>query len=160
MAKSSAGLLLFRLAGGDRVEVLIVHPGGPFWKNREDHAWSIPKGEYLPEEDPGQAAEREFVEELGLVPPDGTRVDLGEVRQAGGKRVRAWAVQAQDFEAGHAVSNDFEMEWPPGSGRIRSFPEIDRVQWVDSAEARRLLVTGQVELVDRLFERFAPGGPA
>jgi predicted NUDIX family NTP pyrophosphohydrolase len=157
MAKSSAGLLLFRQAGVDRVEVLLVHPGGPFWTNRDDHAWSIPKGEYQADEDPREAAEREFAEELGRVAPGGTRVDLGEIRQAGGKRVRAWAVQAQDFATGLAVSNEFEMEWPPKSGEVRSFPEIDRVEWVDIADARRLLVPGQVELVDRLIERVAGG---
>lgn len=156
MPKLSAGLLLYRLQAHDRVELLLVHPGGPFWEHREDHAWSIPKGEYEPDQDPQQAAEREFVEELGRRAPPGTREDLGEIRQSGGKRVRAWAVRAQDFSADDITSNEFEVEWPPRSGRLQSFPEVDRAEWTDVERARTRLIRGQLEFVDRLLDRIVP----
>ena len=127
MPKLSAGLLLYRVVDGD-VEVLIGHPGGPFWARKDDGAWSIPKGEYTEGEDPWVAAQREFEEELGKPPPQGPRIELAPVRQPSGKVITAFAVRG-DLDITDAVSNTFEMEWPKGSGRIREFPEIDRVGW-------------------------------
>ncbi len=148
MPKRSAGLLLYR-RGADGVEVLIAHPGGPFWARKDDGAWSIPKGEHGADEDPWQAARREFAEELGRPAPDGPRFALGEIRQSGGKVVTAFAVQA-DFDPADARSNTVELEWPRGSGRVIEFPEIDRVQWVDDAVARVKLLRSQVPFLDRL----------
>ena len=153
MPKRSAGLLLYR-GGGDGIEVLIAHPGGPFWARKDDGAWSIPKGEYAADEDPWQAARREFAEELGRPAPDGPRVELGDVRQSGGKIVTAFAVHA-DFDIADARSNTVEMEWPRGSGRMLEFPEIDRVEWVGEAVARVKLLKGQVPLLDRLLAHWA-----
>ena len=153
MTKRSAGLLVYRVTG-EGVLVLLVHPGGPFWAKREDGAWSIPKGEYQPDEDPQAAAIREFQEELGVTPPSTPVVDLGEVRQAGGKLVRAWAV-CGDLDVESVVSNTFEMEWPPRSGRSETFPEVDRAEWCDPSTARRRLVPAQVAFLhalDRLLE--------
>ena len=147
MPKRSAGILLHR-----RGEVLLVHPGGPFWAKRDDGAWSIPKGEYEDGEDPQAAARREFEEELGVAPPPGEARDLGEVRQSGGKRVRAWALQG-DLDVGAVRSNTFEMEWPPRSGTMREFPEVDRAGWFTPEDARAKLVKGQVPLVDALLDR-------
>ena len=152
MVARSAGILLHRRRGGRR-QVLIVHPGGPLWARRDDAAWSIPKGEYGDDEQPWPAACREFAEELGRAVPEGPVTDLGEVRQASGKRVRAFAVAADLDLTGHnvgVVSNTFELEWPPGSGRVRRYPEIDRAEWVDVDLARIKLVAGQVPLLDRL----------
>ena len=148
MTERSAGLLVYRVTG-EEVLVLLVHPGGPFWAKREDGAWSIPKGEYQPDEDPQAAAIREFNEELGVKPPSTPLVDLGEVRQAGGKLVRAWAV-CGDFDVESVVSNTFEMEWPPRSGRSETFPEVDRAEWCDPSTARRRLVPAQVAFLDAL----------
>ncbi len=131
--------------------MLLVHPGGPVWARRDDGVWSIPKGEYEPGEEPLAAARREFEEEVGSPPPGGEAVDLGEIRQKSGKRVRAWAL-AGDLDAASIHSNDFEMEWPPRSGRRQRFPEVDRAQWFDLESARAKLLTAQVELVDRLRE--------
>ena len=150
MPKLSAGLLLYR-SGAAGVELLLVHPGGPFWARRDEGAWSIPKGEYEPGEDPRQRADIEFSEELGSAPPPGPRLDLGEVTQAGGKRVRAWAVHA-DFDTGAFTSNTFEMEWPRGSGVRRTFPEVDRAQWFPLDDARLKIVPGQLPLILRLVE--------
>ncbi|MGH3613709.1 MAG: NUDIX domain-containing protein [Pseudonocardia sp.] len=147
----SAGILLFRPVAGD-LEVLLGHMGGPFWARRDDGAWSMPKGEHSPDEDPRDAAAREFAEELGSPVPSGPLVELGTVRQTSGKRLTAFAVAA-DFDADDIHSNTFDLEWPRGSGRIRSFPEIDRAAWFDTATARRKLVRGQVEFVDRLLAR-------
>lgn len=149
MPRRSAGLLLFRQPGGTELELLIVHPGGPLFARKDDNVWSLPKGEYEPADDPLAAATREFAEELGSPAPDGERLDLGSITQRGGKVVRAWAV-AGDLDASAAVSNEFEMEWPPRSGVRRRFPEIDRAEWVTVAEARRKLVGAQFELVERL----------
>lgn len=150
MPKLSAGLLLYRSVGG-KTEVLLVHPGGPFWARRDDGAWSVPKGEYGPNEDPLGAAIREFKEELGLDPPGDPPVFLGELRQPGGKRVSAWALEGDlDVEAVH--SNTFTMEWPSGSGVPREFPEVDRAGWFGLEAARRKLLPGQVGFVDRLSE--------
>jgi predicted NUDIX family NTP pyrophosphohydrolase len=147
---TSAGLLLYRHTPGGP-EVLIGHMGGPFWSHKEDHAWSIPKGEYGPDEDPQDAAVREFTEELGSAPPAGEMLDLGEARQRTGKLVRAWAREG-DFDATGAVSNDFEMEWPPRSGRMQAFPEIDRAGWFAIDTARTKLVPAQEVFLDRLVE--------
>jgi predicted NUDIX family NTP pyrophosphohydrolase len=132
--------------------VLLVHPGGPAWSRRDLGAWSVPKGEYEDGEEPLAAARREFQEELGSPAPDGPAGDLGEVRLKSGKLVRAWAV-AGDLDAGAIVSNRFEMEWPPRSGRRRKFPEVDRAQWFGLDEARTRLNPAQVALIDRLQER-------
>jgi predicted NUDIX family NTP pyrophosphohydrolase len=128
-----------------------VHPGGPFWVRRDTGAWSIPKGEYAQDEDPLAAARREFEEELGSAPPSGDPTELGEIRQRSGKRVRAWAL-AGDFDAETATSNTFTMEWPPHSGRMTEFPEVDRAQWFSVAQARARIVPAQEELLDRLEE--------
>lgn len=131
--------------------MLLVHPGGPFWAKRDEGAWSIPKGEYESGEEPLAVAEREFAEELGGPPPQGTRVDLGELDQSSAKRVRAWAIEG-DFDAAHTTSNTFEIEWPPKSGRLVTFPEVDRAAWFDLAEARTKLHSGQVGFLNRLSE--------
>jgi len=157
-ARTSAGLLLYRTANG-ALQVLIAHMGGPFWARKDDGAWSIPKGEHDPGEDPRAAAAREFTEELGAAPPAGQWVELGAARQSGGKVVTAYALRG-DFDPATAVSNTFELEWPRGSGRIRSFPEVDRVAWFDLATARTKLVRGQVPLLDRLAEHLASEHPA
>jgi predicted NUDIX family NTP pyrophosphohydrolase len=147
MTKLSAGLLLYR-GEGDGLEVLAGHMGGPFWARKDAGAWSIPKGEYAEGEDPRTAAAREFAEELGAPPPPGPWIDLGEIRQSG-KRVVAFAV-AGDFDPATAVSNTFEVEWPPRSGRMQSFPEIDRVAWFGLDVAAQKLVKAQAELLARL----------
>ncbi|MFN8228331.1 MAG: NUDIX domain-containing protein [Mycobacterium sp.] len=153
MPRRSAGVLLHRGTGTD-LEVLIVHPGGPFWARKDDGAWSIPKGEYTDDEDPWQAARREFAEELGLPVPDGQRVDLGEIRQSAGKVVTAFAVAA-DLDVTETHSNTVELEWPRGSGRLRDFPEVDRVEWVRLEVARVKLLAAQTVFLDRLCERLA-----
>ena len=150
--KLSAGLLLYRRGRQDDaivLEVLLGHMGGPFWSRKDDGAWSIPKGEYGAGEDPFAAAKREFEEELGSAPPLAAYRDLGDVIQPGGKLVTAWAAEA-DFDAAGAVSNTFELEWPPGSGHVQSFPEIDRAGWFTVEVARVKLVRGQRPLLDRL----------
>ncbi len=147
-------MLLYRLRPGGP-EVLVGHMGGPFWAKKDDRAWSIPKGEHRDGEDPLAAARREFEEELGSPPIEGELLDLGEVRQSGGKRVRAWALEG-DLDAGSITSNTFELEWPPRSGRVQEFPEIDRAAWLPVDAARTKLVTAQVAFLDRLLERL-PG---
>ena len=121
MGATSAGLLLYRISPGGVVEVLIAHPGGPFWARKDDAAWSVPKGEYLAGEDPLDAAYREFEEEVGLEPPEGEAVFLGELRQPGGKRVSVWALPG-DLDVTRASSNTFELEWPRGSGNDQGVP--------------------------------------
>jgi predicted NUDIX family NTP pyrophosphohydrolase len=150
--KLSAGLLLYRVRDGaiGQIDVLIAHPGGPFWARKDDGVWSIPKGEYDPSEDPWDAARREFAEELGLPVPAGPRIELGEIKQAGGKIVTAYAVGA-DLDVTDAHSNTFELEWPRGSGRIQEFPELDRVAWLPIDEARVKLLKGQQPFLDRLL---------
>jgi predicted NUDIX family NTP pyrophosphohydrolase len=155
MPRQSAGLLPYRYAEGG-IEVLIAHPGGPLWARRDDAAWSVAKGEFEAGEDAEAAAEREFLEELGFPAPPGERLDLGELRQPSGKRVRVWALQAPDLDPAKVRSNSFEMQWPPRSGRRESFPEIDRAEWVSPDVARRKLVKGQVAFVDRLLELLSP----
>lgn len=153
MPKRSAGLLLVRRDSDER-EFLIVHPGGPFWAKRDAGAWSIPKGEVAPDENELGAACREFAEEFGRPPPAGPSIDLGEVRQAGGKIVRAFARQG-DFDASVIESNRVEMEWPPRSGRRVSVPEIDRAAWFGADAAREKLISAQSAFVDRALERLA-----
>lgn len=155
MSVTSAGLLLYRIGSGGAVEVLIAHPGGPFWARKDDAAWSVPKGEYLAGEDAFAAAYREFEEEVGLHAPEGTAVFLGERRQATGKRVSVWALLG-DLDVSHSSSNTFAIEWPRGSGTVREFPEVDRVEWVSLDLARRKLVKGQVPFLDALLEAIAP----
>jgi predicted NUDIX family NTP pyrophosphohydrolase len=148
MAKTSAGLLLYRVTDGV-VEVLLGHPGGPFWARKDDGAWSVPKGEYDDGEDPWTVAQREFGEELGKPPPAGEPIALPPVRQPGGKVVTAFAV-AGDLDLDGAVSNTFTLEWPRGSGTLREYPEIDRVAWFPLAVAREKLLKGQRPLLDAL----------
>lgn len=151
----SAGILLWR-HGSAGPQVLVGHMGGPFWARKDTGAWSVPKGEVATGEDPWPAARREWVEELGVPVPPGDPVDLGEVRQRGGKVVRVWAVEG-DLDPATVVPGTFEMEWPPRSGQTRSFPELDRVEWVDLEAARERLVTAQRELLDRLREHLGAG---
>ncbi|QBI53367.1 NUDIX domain-containing protein [Streptomonospora litoralis] len=149
MAKTSAGLLLYRHGAAGSVEVLIGHMGGPFWAKKDERGWSVPKGEYSAEEDPLAAARREFAEELGRPAPAGDPFALGEVRQSGGKTITCFALEG-DFDTSRIDGNTFELEWPPRSGRVREFPEIDRAAWFDLDTARTKLVKGQVRLVDLL----------
>jgi predicted NUDIX family NTP pyrophosphohydrolase len=144
----SAGLVLYRVRDG-APEVLLGHMGGPFWARKDEHAWSIPKGEHGDDEDPLAAARREFAEETGSPAPDGEPLALGEVRQSGGKRVVAWAVEG-DLDPATVRSNTFAMEWPPRSGRRQEFPEIDRAAWFALPVARAKVVKGQVPLLDAL----------
>ncbi|WP_055693316.1 NUDIX domain-containing protein [Streptomyces prasinopilosus] len=146
----SAGLLVFRHAEHG-LEVLLGHMGGPFFARRDAGAWTVPKGEYDAGETAWDAARREFEEELGLPPPDGEAVPLGEVRQSGGKTVTAWAVEG-DLDPADVVPGTFRMEWPPRSGRTREFPELDRVEWFPVARARELVVSAQAVFLDRLAE--------
>jgi predicted NUDIX family NTP pyrophosphohydrolase len=147
MPRQSAGLLMYRVRGG-RLEVLLVHPGGPFWARKDWAAWSIPKGEYGEGEDPLAAAKREFVEETGFAWAE-PLIPLPAARQPSGKRIAAWALGG-DCDPARLVSNTFEVEWPPRSGRTQSFPEVDRAAWFDIGEARRRIVKGQVVLLDDL----------
>ncbi|MBQ0878081.1 NUDIX domain-containing protein [Streptomyces sp. RT42] len=148
--RRSAGLLLHR-PGAEGTEALLGHMGGPFYARRDAGAWTIPKGEYDPAEPAWEAARREFEEELGLPPPEGEAVPLGEVRQAGGKVVTAWAVAA-DLDPATVVPGTFRMEWPPRSGRIVEFPELDRVAWFPVDRAREVIVKAQAAFLDRLAE--------
>lgn len=163
--KESAGILLFRIAGpdtaapgnqrGEGVELLLVHPGGPFWAKRDLGAWSIPKGECEEGEDRRDCALRELGEELGAAAPAlaaGSLIDLGSVRQKAGKVVHAWAAEG-DFDPAALHSNTFTMEWPPRFGVQREFPEIDRAEWFAPAAARRKVLAAQAAFVDRLLDR-------
>ena len=146
----SAGILMYR-RGGTGLEVLLVHPGGPYWRAKDEGAWSIPKGEIDGEEDAGAVARREFAEETGVVLAGQPLEPLGEIRQRAGKRVIAFAVEG-DLDV-HAIrSNTFEIEWPPRSGKMQTFPEIDRAEWFDLAAARARLLEAQRPLLDRLAE--------
>jgi predicted NUDIX family NTP pyrophosphohydrolase len=149
MPKRSAGLLIYRRKNHG-TEVFLAHPGGPFWAKKDLNAWSIPKGEYGSEEDPLAAAKREFEEETGFR-PEGTFVALGDLKQAGGKIVTAWAVEG-DCDLSVLRSNTFSLEWPPRSGRMVEFPEVDRWQWFSIEEARERLLSGQKVFLDRLVE--------
>lgn len=147
--KTSAGILLFR-GEPENLEVLLAHPGGPFWARKDAGAWSLPKGEYDADtEDARSAAAREFEEELGSPVPSGEWIDLGTVTQSRAKTVHAFAVRG-DFDPSTAVSNEVEMQWPPTSGRLMVFPEVDRVEWCDSESARVRILAGQRPLLDAL----------
>jgi predicted NUDIX family NTP pyrophosphohydrolase len=150
MKKRSAGILMYRRSGRE-LFLLLVHPGGPFWAKKDQGAWSIPKGEYSDDEDPFTAARREFGEEMGHV-PEGEFVELGELIQPSKKAVRAWAVEGE-FDVASLRSNLFEIEWPPRSGQKKSFPEVDRAEWFRPQEARKKILPGQSEFIDRLLER-------
>lgn len=143
----SAGLLMFRRAGG-ALQLLLAHPGGPFWARKDEGAWTLPKGELAEGEDALAAARREFEEETGCAPA-GPFLDLGEVRQKSGKRVQAWAFEG-DLDPAALRCNLFELEWPPRSGQLRQFPEIDRVAWFDPDTARRKILSAQRPFVERL----------
>ena len=147
MAKRSAGLIVYRRRGGD-LEVFLVHPGGPFWAKKDLGAWSIPKGEYEEGEEGLDVARREFLEETGFA-VDGDFLEVGTIKQAGGKVVTAWAVEGE-LDAALLRSNVFEMEWPPRSGRLREFPEVDRGGWFSIEEAGGMILKGQVGLLERL----------
>ena len=151
MPSRSAGILLYRQGDDGRLEVLLVHPGGPAWARRDRGAWSIPKGEYASDEDPLLAARREFEEETGAEPPASDALELGEIRQKSGKYVRAWALEG-DLDASTIVSNTCEIEWPPRSGKTMEIPEIDRGEWFGLDQARERINVGQVELLERLAE--------
>jgi predicted NUDIX family NTP pyrophosphohydrolase len=154
VAKRSAGILVYRRRAV--LEVLVVHPGGPFWAKRDAGSWSIPKGEIDDGEEPVAAARRELGEELGTQLELSDLVDLGEVRQKAGKVVHAWGARG-DFDPATLASNTFEMEWPPRSGRRQAFPEVDRAAWAGADEARRLLLPAQGAFVDRLVELVGDG---
>jgi predicted NUDIX family NTP pyrophosphohydrolase len=156
MPKRSSGVLLYRFAGPD-AQVLLVHPGGPYWRNKDLGAWSIPKGEYSPDEEPLAVARREFEEELGTRPPEQGFEPLGEVHQRGGKIVTAFAL-AGDFDPACLRSNVFEIEWPPKTGRRQSFPEVDRAGWFTLAEAREKILASQLALIDRLEDHLIKRG--
>jgi predicted NUDIX family NTP pyrophosphohydrolase len=148
--KQSAGLLPYRRKGG-MLEVFLVHPGGPFWAKKDDGAWSLAKGEYTQAEDPLDAAKREFQEETGFA-IDGVFIPLGEVKQAGGKLVTAWAVES-DLDPATVRSNTFSLEWPPKSGKLREFPEIDRSGWFTIEHAGMKLLPSQTIFLDRLVAK-------
>ncbi len=149
--RTSAGILLWRRGPGGAPEVLLGHMGGPFWARKDDGGWSLPKGEHGPDEEPPAVARREFEEELGFPVPAGDLVLLGDHRVTSGKVLTVWAVEG-DLDAGACRSNTFELEWPPRSGRMQEFPEIDRAAWFAVDAARAKLVKGQVPLLDRLLE--------
>lgn len=158
-SRTSAGLLPFRTADGGELEVLLGHMGGPFWARKDEAAWSLFKGEYDPaEEAPEAVARREFEEETSQPAPGGDWLDLGEVKQSGGKRVRAWAVEAPSLDPAVFVSNTFTVEWPPRSGRQQDFPEIDRAAWFGLEEAETKLVKGQRPLLALLVQACADSG--
>ena len=156
MAKKSAGILVFRRAIA--LEVLLVHPGGPYWARKDLGAWSIPKGEIQPGEDPLAAACREFEEEVGFR-LSGTFEPLTPVRQQGGKLVAAWAIEG-DVDTSAARSTTFRMEWPPGSGSMREFPEADRAEWFPIATARLKIISGQRPLLDELAAMVGETNPS
>lgn len=156
MSRKSAGLLLFRESPCG-LEVLLAHPGGPFWAKKDEGAWSIPKGEIGEGEDPLSAARREFEEETGI-PAGGDAIPLGSLRQPGGKIVHAWAVEG-DFDPALLRSNTFSLEWPPKSGRRREFPEIDRAQWFPVGAARQKITKGQAGFLDRLEKKRTAARP-
>jgi predicted NUDIX family NTP pyrophosphohydrolase len=156
MTVHSAGILLYRRSGAEDVEVWIAHMGGPFWARKDAHAWSIPKGEYLQDEDPLVAALREFAEEIGTAAPDADYINLGAFRQPSGKVVTVFAAET-DFAPERIVSNTFALEWPKGSGTLASFPEIDDAKWFPESVARAKLVKGQLPVLDALLRHLRNG---
>lgn len=154
MSKRSAGLLLYR---GPEPEVLLVHPGGPFWARKDDGAWSIPKGEYEEGEEPEAAARREFAEETGYEPA-GSALALGSFRQSAAKTVMVWALEG-DFDPATLQSNTFTMEWPPRSGHLGTFPEVDRAAWFTPPQAERKILKGQLPILDALYRKLRERGP-
>jgi predicted NUDIX family NTP pyrophosphohydrolase len=150
MKKQSAGILLFRRTTAS-AEVLLGHPGGPFWRNKDKGAWSVPKGEYEADEEPLVAACREFQEETGQAVPDGERIDLGEMKRKDGKVIHVWAIEGAIDEQ-HIMSNMFEIEWPPKTGQMQSFPEIDRAAWYGLNQAPMKMHQGQGVFIERLAE--------
>jgi len=156
MPKRSAGILLFRKISS-HLEVMLVHPGGPFWVRKDEGSWSIPKGEFEESEDPLEAARREFEEETGVAPA-GNFLPLSPVRQAGGKLVYAWALEA-DFDVSTLKSNSFPLEWPRGSGRYVEFPEVDRASWFSVNEARRRILKKQEPFLSEIEQKLerSPG---
>lgn len=154
MVTTSAGILLYRLpeAAGEEVSVFVAHMGGPFWSAKDDGAWSIPKGEYGDDESALDAARREFREELGVDPPEIEYAELGTFPYSSGKRVAVFVADGRDFTATEFDFGTFEMEWPPRSGRMQSFPEVDRAEWMPLSRARERLVKGQRPALDRLEE--------
>jgi predicted NUDIX family NTP pyrophosphohydrolase len=149
--RRSAGLLLYRRPPDGGVEVLLAHPGGPIWAKRDEGAWTVPKGEFNQGEAAWDVARREFEEETGHPAPDGESIELGEIRQKGGKLVEAWALEG-DLDPATAHSNTFPFQWPPRSGRWITIPEIDRVEWFAPDEARRRIKETQIPFIDRLLE--------
>lgn len=154
MAKKSAGIIVFRKKG-DNYEVLLVHPGGPFWANKDLNAWSVPKGEPEEDEELENAAKREFKEETGMDVP-GKLLSLDPVKQPGGKVVYAWAVEA-DLDATRIESNTIEIEWPPGSGKKKEIPEVDKAGWFTFKEARQKILKGQIPILEQLAEKIGVG---
>ena len=152
MPKTSAGILPYRSRDG-RLEVLLVHPGGPFWAKKDLGSWSIAKGEYEEGEDPLQAALREFLEETGHQPA-GPFLPLAQRKQLGGKLIDAWATESE-WDSSKLVSNTFSMEWPKGSGRVQMFPEVDRAEWFEISEAARRILPGQRGFLDELYEKLS-----
>lgn len=158
MAIRSAGILLYRQPSSGLLELWVAHMGGPFWSRKDQHAWSIPKGEFPDDEDALEAAKREFTEEIGSPPPSVDYELLGVFRQPSGKLITAFAAEAAEFQPDKIVSNTFPMEWPKGSGDIKNFPEIDDARWFDEVMARTKLVKGQLPIVDALVRRLALRG--
>lgn len=148
MAKLSAGLLIYRRKN-NRLEVFLVHPGGPLWAHKDESSWSIPKGEYTSEEEPLDAAKREFVEETSFNVPEGKIIELKPIKQASGKIVSVWAIEG-DFDTANLNSNLFSMEWPPKSGKQAQFPEVDRGEWFDVETARTKIFKGHIGFLDEL----------
>jgi predicted NUDIX family NTP pyrophosphohydrolase len=147
--KLSAGILVYNITSDDGPIVLLVHPGGPFWKNKDEGAWSIPKGEYGEGEDPLSAAKREFTEETGCKLPDGDFIPLRPVKMQSGKVISAWALQAT-LNLAHFTSNQFEIEWPPGSGRKQFFPEVDKAEWFALPVAKSKINKNQINFIEQL----------
>ena len=154
MTVRSAGILLYRRDAAAGLQFWIAHMGGPFWAGKDAHAWSIPKGEYLADEDPLVAARREFAEEMGAPPPPAEYLELGTFRQPSGKLITAFTAESA-FKPEKILSNTFPLEWPKGSGSVQHFPEIDRAEWISESEARIKLVKGQLQILDALLEHLA-----
>ena len=157
MTVRSAGILLYRRSSGSELEVWIAHMGGPFWAHKDARAWSIPKGEYLPSEDALAAAHREFAEEMGTPAPSANYIQLGAFRQPSGKIITVFAAES-DFAPDRILSNTFSLEWPKGSGMVRSYPEVDDAGWTREPIARTKLVKGQLSILDALLQHLASGG--